>query len=106
MANLGDRILGQWETDWFYPGVIVGVPGGSLEVQFDDGDRAKLQPEQVRPLSLQVGIRVYARWQGGSAYYGGRISAIHGNAISIDYDDGDKETTTVSMVRIHAPDLP
>lgn len=106
MSNLGDRVLGQWETEWFYPGVIVSSQAGTIEVQFDDGDRAQLRPDQIRPLILQVGSRVYARWQGGSAYYGGHISAIHGNAISIDYDDGDKETTTVGMVRIDAGDLP
>ncbi len=105
MSNIGDRILGQWEPEWFYPGVIVNSTGSVIEVQFDDGDRAQLRPDQVRPLNVQVGSRVYGRWQGGGQYYPGRISSVNGSAINIDYDDGDKEGTTVSMIRIHASDL-
>lgn len=105
MPNVGDRVLGQWEPEWFYPGVVVEATGEGFVVQFDDGDRATLNPDQVRSLSIQVGERVYGRWQGGGQYYPGRVSGVNGNAINIDYDDGDKEGTTISMVRINRADL-
>ena len=103
--NIGDRVLAQWEQQWWYPGVIVAVNGAGIVVQFDDGDRAPMSIEQARPLSYSVGDRVFCRWKGGDAYYPGVVSAVIGSAISIDYEDGDKETTTLSMVRINEADL-
>ena len=107
MPNVGDKVFAQWPfgVEWWYPGVICGEQNGSLEVQFDDGDRATLTPEQVRPLDVQSGTRVYCRWKGGGHYYPGRIAAIDGNAIQVDYDDGDKEATTVSMLRLNVNDF-
>lgn len=103
--NVGDRVLAQWEEEWWYPGVIVASNGAGVVVQFDDGDRATLANDQARPLSYSVGNRVYCRWKGGAAYYPGVVSAVIGSAVAIEYDDGDQETTTLSMVRIHEDDL-
>ncbi len=104
MFNVGDRILGQWEPEWFYPGVIVAEAGGQFEVQFDDGGRANLAPDQVRPINLQVGTRVQGRWQGGKQYYAGRITSITGHALHVAYDDGDREGTSASLLRINRAD--
>lgn len=106
MPSVGDRVLGQWEPEWFYPGVIVTEGGGTFVVQFDDGDRAQLQPNQVREMNIGTGSRVYCRWRGGPQYYPGSITAINGNAIDVSYDDGDQESTTVSMCRVNAADFP
>lgn len=107
MPNVGDRVLAEWpqEGQWWYPGVIVSSAGSAMEVQYDDGDRATLTEAQVKPLDIRVGARVYCRWKGGGQYYPGVISSQNANAISVDYDDGDKENTTISMVRINVKDL-
>jgi DUF971 family protein len=103
--EIGDRIFGLWETDWWYPGVIVDKNHQGLEVQFDDGDRAMLSPESVRRVDVSPGMRVFGRWNGGGIYYPGRIADIQGAMIAIDYDDGDSEKTTVSMIRMNSADL-
>ena len=108
MPNVGERVLAEWpaEVDWWYPGVICASNGAEVEVQFDDGDRAVIAAHQARPLIVWIGARVYGRYEGGPYYYAGVVSAINGEAIHIDYDDGDKEWTTISMVRFHRTDLP
>jgi DNA repair Crb2-like protein len=107
MANIGDRVLAKWpvEKDWWYPGVVVGTGLVGLEVQFDDGDRTSVTDEEYRPLQLGIGSRVYCRWKGGGEYYPGKVSMAVGDAIHVEYDDGDKETTSVSMVRVNQADL-
>lgn len=107
MASIGERVLAEWpaEVQWWYPGVVVSDAGGAKEVQFDDGGRATLTDAQMVPLSIATGKRVFCRWKGGEQYYGGVVSSSVGNCIHVDYDDGDKESTSVSMVRINIADL-
>jgi hypothetical protein len=92
------------EVEWWYPGVVCLVAGNEVEV--DDGDRAVMTVADVTPLAIGVGCRVYGRWTGNRFYYPGRVTEQRGEAIHIDYDDGDGEWTTVSMVRVHHSDLP
>jgi hypothetical protein len=108
MLRLGDRVLAMWpvEVEWWYPGVVCLVAGNEVEVQFDDGDRSAMTTADVMPLAVGVGWRVFGRWRGDRFYYPGRITEQRGEAIHIDYDDGDSEWTTVSMVRVHQGDLP
>lgn len=108
MPKAGDRVLAKWpaEDDWWYPAVICWAEGSRIEVQFDDGDRASLDSWQVRPLMIGEGSRVFGRWHGGPYYYPGTVSIQRGDAIHIEYEDGDREWTVVSLVRIHRADLP
>jgi hypothetical protein len=97
----GDRVLAQWSGDAFwYPGTVQGAEGGRLHVCFDDGDREWLPPEKLAPLDVKAGDRVFGRWQHGPIFYPGRVTRRDGEKIDIQYDDGDRETTTVSMVRL------
>jgi hypothetical protein len=59
----------------------------------------------MKPLSIGVGARVFCRWQGGGQYYPGRVASVAGEAIHVQYDDGDKEDTNVRMTRVHQDDL-
>jgi hypothetical protein len=108
MLRLGDRVLAMWpvEVEWWYPGVVCLVAGNDVEVQFDDGDRSLVTTDDVIPLAIGVGTRVHGRWRGDKFYFPGRVSEQRGPAIHIEYDDGDEEWTTVSMVRVHREDLP
>ena len=100
-------MLARWpqEVQWWYPGVIVESAGGGFLVQFDDGDRSQVAANEVRPLNVSVGDRVYGRWQGGKSYFPGKVASSMANAIHIHFDDGDQEVTSVSMVRVNADDL-
>jgi hypothetical protein len=105
---VGDRVLAQWSGDTFwYPGTIQGVEGGQLQVFYDDGERERRPPEKLAPLDLQIGDRVFGRWQHGAVFYPGKLTGRRGETIDILYDDGDRETTTISMVRVRrSTDIP
>lgn len=107
MFNLGDRVLAQWPAEkvWWYPGTVVSLGDASAEIQFDDGDRSEVELSQIRELAVQVGTRVYCRWQAGQTYYPGKVSEVIGHAMRLNYDDGDQEWTAVSMIRINQNDL-
>jgi hypothetical protein len=107
MASVGERVLAEWpqEVQWWYPGVVVSDAGQAKEVQFDDGGRATLTDSQMIPLSIGVGSRVYCRWKGGQQYFGGVVSSAVGSCIHVDYDDGDKESTSIAMVRVNKSDM-
>ena len=50
--------------------------------------------------SLKAGTSVEANWLMGGVYYTGSIAERIGDAIFIEYDDGDREWTTISAVRM------
>lgn len=108
MFSVGKRILAMWpvEVEWWYPGVVTRIAGPQFEIQFDDGDRTTVSAAEILPLAIGVGSRVWGRYQGGRFYYPGTVSQQEADAIHINYDDGDTEWTTVSMVRVHEDDLP
>jgi hypothetical protein len=108
MPNRGDRVLARWtpEKGLWYPGVVCEGRNGQVEVQFDDGDRAWLEPSAIRAFQIGAGQRVESRWQGGDAYYPGAVTQIEGNALHIVFDDGDQEWTSIRVLRIREEDLP
>ena len=107
MFKVGDRVLAMWPVEmvWWYPATVVGTYGEFFDVSYDDGDQARLAASQMKALAIGVGDRVFCRWKGRNQYYPGRVASATGDAIQVQYDDGDKEDTTVRMVRIHQDDL-
>jgi len=99
--NIGQRVLAQWYPEvFFYPATIVAQVNAKYHVEFDDGDEAWVTAKQIFPLVIRVGSQVFGRWQGGPAYFPGRVDQQDGDRIHIQYDDGDHEWTTISMVRV------
>ncbi len=99
----GDRVLAQWvpQDPFWYPGTIQMIEAKGLEVYFDDGDHASVPPDKVKRVDIDVGGRVFARWQGGPAYYPARVVGKDGDKILVRYDDtGEEEKTTISLVRV------
>ncbi len=99
--RVGQRVLAQWAHEpFYYPGVVAAVNGDAVAIRYDDGDRSEVLPEQVLPLRLDVGDRVYARWQRGPYYYPGRVAQKNGDNILVQYDDGQQEWTVIAVVRV------
>jgi hypothetical protein len=96
----GDRLLARWFDGFWYPGIILAVQGKRLHVLFDDNDQADLTWDEVHPLDLEVGARVFARWQGGPFYYPGEIIKKKDERIFIQYEDGRQEWSSVRLVRV------
>jgi hypothetical protein len=104
---LGQRVFARWYDGFWYPATVRYVDPREVMLKYDDGTPASLTPAEVRPLALNEGDRVQARWQGGPAYYLGTVRAVNGETVVINYDDGAEETTTVSLLRvIRREDIP
>jgi len=98
-ASAGDRVLGQWHDGLWYPATVRSVIGGELQLAFDDGDRRTANLSQVRPVDWNVGTRVQCNWKGHGKYYPGVIGRKDGDQVFINYNDGDKELTTIGRCR-------
>jgi hypothetical protein len=98
---IGDRVLAKWSGDaYWYPGTIQVIDGERMHVYYDDGDHEWVPADRVCENDLAVGSRVFVRFQRGPFYYPGRIARREGERIMVDYDDGQKEDTSIRWVRV------
>lgn len=96
----GDWVLARFRNgNYWYPGVVQGIGGGRITVQYDDGDRETLPVGLVRPYDWTIGSRVQCNFRGAGSWYPGRITALGGSSLSIAYDDGDRERTGTGRCR-------
>lgn len=95
----GDRVLGQWSDDLWYPARVEGHRSNGYYLVFDDGDTAVVHPEKVAPFAWRAGTPVVCRWQSGTTWYRGHVSRIEGQRLSVTYTDGDVEWTNTSLCR-------
>ena len=95
----GDRVLGQWGDGLWYPARVQQVEDKNYHVAFDDGDVAVLRRSQLRDLDWKAGTRLQCNWQNRGRYYPGTIEDMKGETLVFRYDDGYKETITVSRCR-------
>lgn len=62
----GERVWALWPQDkQYYSGTIVCIettPTLTYQVNYDDGDSSRLAPENVRPLSVDVGDKCFVGW--------------------------------------------
>jgi hypothetical protein len=101
--QVGDRVLASWFDAYFYPGRIRSVQGASCEVAFDDSDVAWIHQANIREPDIRVGSQVFCRIGGGPYYLPGVVRQQQGEKIHVHYDNGKKEWTTISMVRVKRP---
>jgi hypothetical protein len=97
----GDRCFARSKTDGcYYAAVIQQEVGSEFQVRFDAGEEAWVDAIGLASAELPVGTRVQARWKGGSAYFHGKPMEKTADEVYIHYDDGDREWTTLNMVRL------
>jgi hypothetical protein len=99
----GDRVLAPWEPTFLYAGTLDRVEAGRTYVRFDDGDGGWVDLGLVRPLVLTSGMRVLSRRRMGPFFFPGQIAEVDGENVTIDFDDGKEERTTVASLRIPCP---
>jgi hypothetical protein len=99
--KVGERVLAAWPPDpnGWYPGTVRDVAGDDIAIDYDDGDKATVRPDQVAPLNISLGCRVQCRWK-GIAFFPGTVDRVDGEKLHVQYDDGDTEWTTVRYMRV------
>lgn len=100
MSN-GDLVLGHWKGEgWWYPARVQGEPAAeSVPLRYLDGDVETAPVARVRHFTWKAGTRVSCNFQGQGKYYPGTIKNMAGEGVSIHYDDGDREDTTIGRCR-------
>ena len=96
--EIGDRVWAPWSKDKLFAGFVERLNDEEVLVHYDDGCQGWVLRRQVHPLFLTVGLRVLGRWQMGWTFYPGAVTLVDGNRIHIQYDDGDREWTTVAAL--------
>lgn len=98
----GDSVLVPKPNEhYWYPAVVLSSQSDQCEVLYRDGGvRASFPAKQLRPMDVKIGTRVLGRWGRGAYYYPGTIIARNTELISIQYEDGDREDTTLSFIRV------
>jgi hypothetical protein len=96
----GDRVFACWHDLFWYPGEVLASNSDQYHVVLDNGNQALVSSDRMRPLSLEAGDKVLARWKGGPEYYPGEVASCRGEVIQVNYEDGDEETTLVRLLRL------
>ena len=101
----GSSVECRWKngTTW-YPGTIAKKTGKQVFIHYNDGDKEDTTLDKCRAAGgssggLDVGAAVSCNWKGGGTWYPGVIAEKTGNKVFIQYNDGDKEHTTLGMCR-------
>src|SRR5262245_43291121 len=101
MWKVGDRVFGkrQEENIW-YPGTVRHIDGQRCYVIFDDGEDALMGQDQLMPVNLKVGDRLFARPGPGRTYAPGTVIGKKGEKLRIRFDDGAQEWTDLAMTHL------
>ncbi|KFN49192.1 tudor domain-containing protein [Arenimonas composti] len=100
----GDRVLALWPADgMWYPARVEARAGDEVQVAYDDGDVGTVRADQFVPLHWEAGSTLQCNWRNRGRYYPGVVERIDGERIEFRYDDGDRETMTISRCRSLPP---
>jgi len=101
--QIGDEIMAPWTNDGFlYPAILVAIDGEKGHVAYLDGDEADVWLAALRHGALGPGMQVNVNWKGQRRYYDGVIRQRIGQAVFVDYADGDRGWATVAQCRVRA----
>lgn len=103
MFERDEHILAHWDDEYWYPARINAVRGARYEIVFDDGDLAEYDASRIVPLDWDAGARVQGNWQGQGRYYPAVIESREHLRVSLAYDDGDTEVTSIGRCRSIEP---
>lgn len=99
--KIGSHALINWSRDiYWYPGTIKDIKGDLYFILFDDGDSEWADVSRIKPEDIKPGDRVFGNWKNKGKYYPGVVTQRNGLNIHIKYDDGDREETTISFIRV------
>jgi hypothetical protein len=96
----GDRVLARWAADgMWYPARIAQVAGSEVTVTYDDGQVAIMDAADVRAIDWAAGSRLQCNWKNQGLYFKGEVAARDGEQLTFVYDDGYRESLTISRCR-------
>lgn len=103
--QIGDRVFARWGGDLFwYPGTIFAKVDAGYRIVFDDQDKAVVSADDLVPLAVEVGDKVFCRpkFEPLLRYFPAEITRVEAELIDVQYEEPESEehNTTVSRLRI------
>lgn len=110
LCYVGDKAQVLWKGKW-YPAKVTNVNDDQSKcyIRYDgyganwdewvSAERYKAVGGAPRSGAIVQGSKVQCRWKNGKTWYSGVVAEKTGDNVFINYNDGDKEHTTVSMCR-------
>jgi hypothetical protein len=101
MWQLGQRVLAtRLDDDFWYPATVQQSESSRSLLLFDDGDERWIDQEQILPLAIEVGDRIFVRLPGAGSYAPGFVVGRAGEKINVQFEDGSDEQTSLGLVRV------
>lgn len=108
--TVGDTVLfNKTDDEYWYPAVITGVDGLSIQVEYKlntryDQSSATVGLDRIRPDDIHVGERVYSNWEFKGEYSVATVVSRDGERITVFYDEDpdfhyDDIISTVRVLR-------
>lgn len=100
--RVGDRVFAPREPAYVYAGVIERIVGATAFIRFQDGDTGPAAIDKLQPLAAHVGQRVHCRIPMTKNYFPATVCWVDGDAVTVEFDRGGEERTTIAALRIPA----
>lgn len=102
----GDRVLANWPPEiFFYPAVIRAVDDLFVQVDFDDGDRAEIRVDAIRPLNLKKNDRLQVRLSEERLYVPAILKRDRRPELLVELPTGKKEWISIAAIRMLSWDI-
>lgn len=92
----GSRVWAVWNDAALFAGTVSQLHQSEAHIEFDDGDRAWVQLDQLLPLEFILGMFVIARHRDNGDCSPATISDTEGHRVQVRFEDGREEWTTAS----------
>lgn len=101
--TVGQRVLANWKYDEFwYTGSVEQIDGEKYFVKFDDNDGEWVLREQLTPINLGKGSRVFSKKDGELVYKIAEVGDVDGERILLRYfEDNKTEWNELRNIRLH-----
>ncbi len=97
----GNTIYVLWDTGHYYPATVISSI--EKEVYFKlmgFTDQQWVDKAGTKQVELSCGDMIECRWKKEEKFYLAEIIRVNGNNLYVKYNDGEKEHTTISMIRL------
>lgn len=103
----GDQVFVRFGDKYWYPAKILRKTDSTYAIQYEfDNIQSNVAPKYIYGDNVGPWTLVEGNWKKAGKYYPGHILTRNGNSVTIKYDDGDVETTSISQLRIAYKRLP
>jgi hypothetical protein len=101
MWQVGSRVLAtRLDDEFWYPGSVQQHQDERWLVLFDDGSDCWVSDDQLLPLQIDIGDRLFVRLPGADSYSPCLVLRSSSDKLTILFEDGTDEQTSLGMIRV------